>query len=132
MADDSLQFQTRLFGTFLKEAQGHVAEISTLLDSLEKTPGQADTMRDLLREVHSLKGAAGAVEQSQVEFLCRSLEQATIKVQRGERAADAIFFEVFRHGLQLLESGLAEVSRGGTFTVSLHFLENVRKLTWAS
>lgn len=128
MADDPIQFQARLFATFLKEAQVHVTAISGLLDTFAQASGESEVARDLLREVHSLKGAAGAVGQNQVEFLCRSLEQALIKVQRGERAADAPFFEVFRHGLHLLESGLADIVRGDTFTISLQFLESMRKL----
>jgi two-component system chemotaxis sensor kinase CheA len=129
MADDRAQFQARLFGTFLKEAAVHRAAIPGLLGKLEAEPGSEDAAQELLREIHSLKGAAGAVEQEEAAFLCRSLEQAVVKVRRGERAADAAFFDAFRLGLALLDDGLAEVARGGKFAISLQFLESMRKLT---
>ena len=136
MAEDRAQFQARLFGTFVKEAAVHLAAMPVLLDRLEQEPGGgeggdaggSDAARDLLREIHSLKGAAGAVEQSQVEFLCRALEQLAAKLVRGECAADATFLEAFRSGLALLGDGLAQLTHGGTFTVSLQFLQSMRKL----
>jgi len=129
MADDPAQFQARLFGTFLKEAAMHRTAVPGLLGKLEQAPESDDVAQELLREIHSLKGAAGAVGQEQIEFLCRSLEQVIIKVRRGERTIDAAFFEVFRQGLALLDGGLAAIADGGRFTISLQFLESVRKLT---
>lgn len=129
MADDRAQFQAHLFGTFLKEAAMHRAAVPGLLGKLEQAPEADDVAQELLREIHSLKGAAGAVGQEQIEFLCRSLEQVIIKARRGEHAIDAAFFEAFRQGLSLLDGGLAAIADGGRFTISLQFLESVRKLT---
>ena len=128
MADDLTQFQSRLFGTFLREAAGHVGAMPGLLAILEQNPGQAEAARDLFREIHSLKGAAGAAEQEVVEFLCQSLEQILIKIQRGDLVIGAGFFVVFYHGHALLEEGLAGLARGCKFTIPLQFLESVRKL----
>ena len=129
MAEDNEQFRQRLFNTFLKEADAQVLAISALLARPDDERGQEDVLTDLLRKIHSLKGAAGAVGQHQVELLCRSLEQVLHKVVRGERQADAEVFACLRHGIALLEDGLPGIAGGGSFTISLQFLESVRKLT---
>jgi two-component system chemotaxis sensor kinase CheA len=118
-----------LFVTFLKEAQVHLAAIPALLGKLESSAGDAAALQDLLREIHSLKGAASAVEQDDVAFVCRVLEQRIHKAQRGDKAVDGGFFELFRQGVGLLHSGLPETARGGNFIISLQFLDSVRKLT---
>ncbi|HEX7642488.1 MAG TPA: Hpt domain-containing protein [Burkholderiaceae bacterium] len=128
MTEDLAHFQQRLFGTFLKEAQVHIASASALLGELERDPDRGPVLYDLLRAIHSLKGAANAVEQEDAAFLCRSLEQVLHKVQRGERQVDPDFHELFRQGLALLQAGLAALADGGKFTISLQFLESVRKL----
>jgi len=128
MADDPTPFRSRLFATFLREAEGHVAAMPDLLGALEQDPNQTEAARNLAREVHSLKGAAGAVGQRQVEFLCQSLEQILIKIQRGELAIGPNFFDVFYHGYALLKQSLTELADGGKFTIPLQFLEGLRKL----
>ncbi len=128
MANDRTAFQSRLFVTFLREADDHVAAMPGLLDQLKQDPAGVEALRDLLREVHSLKGAAGAAEQGQVEFLCQSLEQILIRIQRGDMMIDTRFFEVFYHGHALLKQALPELAHGGNFAISLQFLESVRKL----
>lgn len=128
MAEESGEFQQRLFGTFLKEAQIHMAEVAGLLEKLGREPGSDAILYDLIRSVHSLKGAASAVELEDVAFVGRSLEQILQRVRRGECKADAAFHALFRQGLELLETGLAELANGGKFTISLQFFDSVRKL----
>ena len=128
MAEEPAQFQQRLFGTFFREAQVHIDAATGLLEKLGQEPGSDAILYDLVRSVHSLKGAASAVELEDAAFVGRALEQILQKVRRGECKADAAFHALFRQGLELLETGLAELANGGKFTVSLQFLESVRKL----
>src|SRR5579871_4560079 len=129
MADDRSQFAARLFNTFLKEASGHVAAIEVLLTRLEQEPHRQELLAELTREVHSLKGAAGAVEQSEVEFLSRSLEQVLIQMQRNGKAPEGMFFDVFRQAKAVFDAGLPALGQGGKFVIPLQFLESARKLT---
>lgn len=128
MADDRDQFAARLFGTFLKEAAGHLAMLTPLLRDLEQAPVAGETADTLFRKVHSLKGAAGAVEAQEVEFLCQSLEQLLVKAQRRDLPMNADFFEIFHQALAVLDSGLSGLARGQKFMIPLHFLESMRKL----
>ena len=129
MAEDDDQFRQRLHGTFIAEAKTHIDGIPSLLDKLKHGEGDGDALTELLRKIHSLKGAAGSVDQNQVELLCQSLEQVLRMVMRGERKIDADFFDLFEQGLALLESGLTTTARDGKFMISLEFLSSVRKLT---
>ena len=129
MAEDREQFERRLFSTFVKEARAHLEAMAGLLAALEREPVRADLLAELLRRVHSMKGAADAVEQQQAALVCRALEQAVHKARRGECLADAGFFSLMRQGSQALETGLASVADGGSFTIPLQFLESMRKLT---
>jgi|GEM_PF-4898864 len=128
MAEDRDHFRKRLFDTFIKEAQLHMAAVPALLGKLQQNASDAAALQNLLREIHSLKGAASAVEQDDVAFVCRVLEQRVHKALRGDKAVDASFFELFQQGLDLLDTGLPAVTRDGQFIISLQFLGSVRKL----
>lgn len=128
MAEDRDHFRKRLFDTFIKEAQLHMAAAPAFLGKLQQNASDAAALQNLLREIHSLKGAASAVEQDDVAFVCRVLEQLIHKALRGDKAVDASFFELFQQGLDLLDTGLPAITRDGQFIISLQFLDSVRKL----
>jgi two-component system, chemotaxis family, sensor kinase CheA len=72
--DDFLQ---RLLATFKVEANEHLRALSAGLLELEKAaPGatQMELIETLFREVHSLKGAARAVNLTEIEAVCQALE----------------------------------------------------------
>jgi two-component system chemotaxis sensor kinase CheA len=129
MTGDPTHFQRLLFDIFVKEAQTHLAAMPPLLGKLQQDAADKVALHDLLREIHSLKGAASAVEQDDVAFVCRLLEQRAYRARQGEKAIDTDFFGLLHQGLDLLHAGLPEVARGGKLTIPLQFLESVRNLT---
>ena len=67
-----------LRATFRVEAGEHVHAIATGLLELEKTPApdaQRRLLETIFRAAHSLKGAARAVDFTDIESLCQSLEE---------------------------------------------------------
>lgn len=67
----------RLLATFRVEADEHLTSMSSGLLALEKAPAGAALSRiveTIFRDVHSLKGAARAVNLAHVESVCQSLE----------------------------------------------------------
>ena len=66
----------KLLATFRLEADGHLQNMVAGLLSLEKTPvaEQSALVETIFRAAHSLKGAARAVNLTQIEAVCRSLE----------------------------------------------------------
>ncbi len=79
MDDKHAKFLKRLRATFRVEADAHIRSISSGLIDLEKsqTPEKhAEILEVILREAHSLKGAARSVELKDIESVCQPLEGA--------------------------------------------------------
>ena len=130
MMEGKQEFMTRLQATFRREAAAHTGAMAALLDGMQQEPeeNRLQLLQTLIREVHSLKGAASAVEQNGIEYLSRSLEQVLFKLQRGEIMLSAAFFALFRASIALIEDGLKQDEEGKEFSVPLHFFEDLRKL----
>ena len=67
-------FIKKLRATFTMEAEEHLQNISSMLLELEKSPASAGVVENVYREAHSLKGAARAVDLSEIERICQTLE----------------------------------------------------------
>ncbi|MDA0588117.1 MAG: hybrid sensor histidine kinase/response regulator [Planctomycetota bacterium] len=76
----------RLMATFLDELDEHVQKMSHCVLALEKEPSgkeREEYIAELFRAAHSLKGAARAVDQPQIERLCHVLEDAFGAIRAG-------------------------------------------------
>jgi two-component system chemotaxis sensor kinase CheA len=70
-------FQKSLFLTFKAEAHDHLNTVSNGLLELEKIPSpevEKEIIETIYRDTHSLKGAARAVNMTDIETICQSLE----------------------------------------------------------
>src|SRR6185369_4704698 len=80
--DELLQ---RLQAIFQVEAAEHLKNMSSQLEALARAaPGEspAPLLESLFREVHSLKGAARAVNLGDVEAVCMGLESSLAALKR--------------------------------------------------
>lgn len=67
--------KARLMATFQSETQDHLQAISTHLLALDQEPARpGKALENILRAVHTLKGAARAVDLQHVESFCHALE----------------------------------------------------------
>ncbi|MDQ3185555.1 MAG: hybrid sensor histidine kinase/response regulator [Pseudomonadota bacterium] len=87
MTNKNDEFWKKLLATFRVEADAHLRTISSGLLALEKLPvgGQwTDIVETIFRDAHSLKGAARAVNLTQIETICQSLENvfSALKAKR--------------------------------------------------
>jgi two-component system chemotaxis sensor kinase CheA len=76
----------KLLVTFGTEAEEHLRAISSGLVELEKAPPaqeQATIVETVYREAHSLKGAARAVNLTDIEAVCQSLEGVFARFKTG-------------------------------------------------
>ncbi len=83
------EFLGSLRATFKVEAGEHLQEIGAGLLELEKTAGpgeQLQIVESVFRAAHSLKGAARAVNFTEIESLCQTLEELFASWKRGERS----------------------------------------------
>ena len=99
MDQKNSDFVRKLLSTFKIEAAEHIQAISSGLLELEKESSaekQRIVIEALFREAHSLKGAARAVNQSEIEAVCQSLESVFVALKRQEMLpSPALFPELF-------------------------------------
>src|SRR3989304_2897752 len=89
MATNNDDFLKKLFATFRVEADEHLKAMSSGLMELEKIPAgmqQTELVEKIFREAHSLKGAARAVNLTEIETVCHSLE-SVFSGLKGDRLA---------------------------------------------
>lgn len=109
-SQDNAALLQRLLATFKVEAEERLNALSALLVELEQTgPGArvAEIVETLFREVHSLKGAARAVNLSNVEMICASLESGLAALKGQESALSPALVDVLSHRVDELEALLA-------------------------
>lgn len=87
MIDDDEQFLRDLMETFREDAGERLRLLSQAVVELEADGGTETAQSQLevfYREIHSLKGASGAVEQTQMEAICQNVESVLAALKRGE------------------------------------------------
>ena len=91
------EFEKKLRGTFRVEADEHIRAMSSRLVELEKSSTDEERARlveTIFREAHSLKGAARAVNASEVESVCQSLESVFSALKQKGLSFSASLFDV--------------------------------------
>ncbi len=70
---------------FVEEAKGQLERIASGLLTLETAPGDRDAIDGILREAHTMKGAAGMVGMMRVSRLAHRLEDLLVELRAGTR-----------------------------------------------
>ncbi len=76
-----------LLPLFQSESEERLGSISAALEAIEESPDTAqrsDLLERLLRELHSLKGGARAVNLTQAEAVSHAFESVLVRLQSGE------------------------------------------------
>ncbi len=97
----------RLLSTFRVEANEHINAMISGLIELEKatSPDKSkEVIETLFREAHSLKGAARAVNLSEIEAICQSLESAFAALKRQELMPTPPLFDLFHQASDTLSN----------------------------
>lgn len=105
MAGKNDAFMKRLLSTFKVEADEHIKTITAGLIDLEKElePQQKEgIIETVFREAHSLKGAARAVNLTDIETLCQSLESVFSGLKRREIYLVPALFDTLHRSLDML------------------------------
>ncbi len=86
MINEDEEFLRDLMRTFREDAEERIRLLSQAIVDLEHASGSAAasaSLESLYRETHSLKGASGAVEQTQMESVCQQLESVLSALKQG-------------------------------------------------
>lgn len=108
---DGEELLNELLDTFRLEAQDHVRALSRLLVALENESGEAERARlveSVFRRMHTLKGAAHAVNLTDVAQRCQELESLLADLKRGEVPLDPGLFDRLHADIDALPQRLPE------------------------
>ena len=110
MAKTNDEFLKKLLATFRAEADEHLQAMSSGLLELEKTPAgdqHTELVEKIFREAHSLKGAARAVNLTQIESVCQSLESVFAALKGKHLVVSAPLFDLLHHAIDAVGRLLA-------------------------
>lgn len=105
-------FLRKLLLTFKIEAEEHITAISYGLIQLEKDSlleNQKKNIEIVLREVHSLKGAARSVNILEIEAICQSLESVFAALQNEKIDLSPTLFDLFHQAVGNLGNLLSNI-----------------------
>ena len=106
-------FLAKLLVTFKIEAEEHIKAISSGLIELEKASAserQMEIVEAIFREAHSLKGAARAVNLTEIQSVCQSLESVFAILKRREMALSSELFDLLHKAADTLSKLLLSIS----------------------
>lgn len=122
MSNKEDDFRKRLLAAFQVEAGEHVEAMSSGLLDLEKPPPpeqEAAIVETIYREAHSLKGAARAVDKTDIEAVCQSLEDLFAAMKRQEVSASAGLFDTLHQVVDGIRELLASPGAGAALVPRL-------------
>lgn len=88
---------------FLDETKEHLQSLSDQLMSLEQDPENMDTINEIFRAAHTLKGMAGTMGYKRMQNLTHDMENVFSEVRSGTFKADGSMIDILFQCLDALE-----------------------------
>ena len=89
---------------FLDESNEHLQTLSDQLIILEKEPDNSDTINEIFRAAHSLKGMAGTMGYKRMQNLTHDMENVFSEVRNGNMEVNSNLVDVLSQCLDALET----------------------------
>ncbi|MBO4265853.1 MAG: chemotaxis protein CheA [Lachnospiraceae bacterium] len=90
-------------GIFLDETNEHLQTLSDQLMILENEPENEDTINEIFRAAHSLKGMAGTMGYKRMQNLTHDMENVFSEVRNGKIKVDGHMVDILFQALDALE-----------------------------
>lgn len=98
---------------FIDETKEHLQSLNEHVLVLEKEPDNADTINEIFRAAHTLKGMSGTMGFVRMQRLTHDLENVFSEIRNGNMKANEKLIDVLFRGLDALESYLDVISTEG-------------------
>ncbi len=99
---------------FIDETSEHLQSLNEHILELEKDPENADTINEIFRAAHTLKGMSGTMGFTRMQRLTHDLENVFQEIRNGNMKANARLVDILFRGLDALESYLEVISNSGS------------------
>ena len=80
---------------FLDEAKEHLENLNTQILKLEQEPEDTDTINEIFRAAHSLKGMAGTMGYKRMQTLTHDMENVFSEIRNGTLKVSANMIELY-------------------------------------
>jgi two-component system, chemotaxis family, sensor kinase CheA len=94
---------------FIDETKEHLQNLNEQLLILEKEPDNVNTINEIFRAAHSLKGMAGTMGYKRMQRLTHDMENVFSEIRNGKMSVSANLVDVLFQGLDALESYLNNI-----------------------
>lgn len=94
---------------FIDETKEHLQTLSDQLMILEQEPENMDTINEIFRAAHSLKGMAGTMGYKRMQRLTHDMENVFQEIRSGNMTVQPELIDVLFRGLDALEAYLAVI-----------------------
>ncbi len=94
---------------FIDETKEHLQSLSDQLMILEQEPENMDTINEIFRAAHSLKGMAGTMGYKRMQRLTHDMENVFQEIRSGNMTVKPELVDVLFRGLDALEKYLASI-----------------------
>ena len=94
---------------FIDETKEHLQNLNEQLLIIEKDPENADTINEIFRAAHSLKGMAGTMGYKRMQRLTHDMENVFSEIRNGKMKVSADLIDVVFQCLDALEGYLDNI-----------------------
>ena len=94
---------------FIDETREHLQALNEHILILEKEPDNQDTINEIFRAAHSLKGMAGTMGYTRMQRLTHDMENVFSEIRNGNMTASDELVDVLFKGLDALENYLDNI-----------------------
>lgn len=98
---------------FIDETNEHLQNLNTQILELEQTPDNMDTVNEIFRAAHSLKGMAGTMGYKRMQDLTHAMENVFSKVRDGEIKVNSAMIDTIFQCLDAIQEYLDNIQGGG-------------------
>ena len=98
---------------FIEESKEHLQALNEQVLILEKEPDNADTINEIFRAAHSLKGMSGTMGYKKVQELTHHMENVFSEIRTGNMVVTEELVDVIFQGVDSLESSIDNVIETG-------------------
>ena len=95
---------------FIDETKEHLESLNNQLLILEKEPENEETVNEIFRAAHSLKGMAGTMGYKRMQRLTHDMENVFSEVRSGKMKINANNVDIVCQCLDALEAYLTNIS----------------------
>ncbi len=98
---------------FIDESKEHLQNLNTQILDLEQEPGNMDTINEIFRAAHTLKGMAGTMGYKRMQNLTHNMENVFSEVRNGAAKVNASIVDVLFQCLDALDEYVSNIQTTG-------------------